>query len=336
MAAPKLTLEPRLVYAVVITVLGVSFAATRLWFRYMVDKRARAKLYVGGDLLVVVAVIGSVAYFACHVSLWRILWRMRGKTWIWRELLEYRVETLQMQYWMNQAYILSLWAIKGSFVCLYANAKSAMPPRTYWFMIATTLYTILSGLVAYCLNVFSCWPIPRYWSVHLDSCTNIYYFRYLWVTSAAHLSSDLLILLMGIVVVRLATGMRRTEVIAVVFIFALGFVTIGAACVRLGVQLTFMDTFTSGAIIANSELGDRISRWVAVASMAEMNVAIVTVTIPTLRVWVRRRRTMREGLEMVCARPPSVGGLKEEERWDEETAMEGKDGKRWWRPVRVW
>lgn len=94
-------------------------------------------------------------------------------------------------------------------------------------------------------------------------------------------------MLVGVLIVRNATPLGRTEVYALVFIFTLGLFTTVAASIRFGVQMMFLkgdpakQTFDDGMTLTH---------WMTMAALVEMNLALVAISLPSLRVWARSKR----------------------------------------------
>lgn len=153
--------------------------------------------------------------------------------------------------------------------------------------------------------------------------------------------------------------MRRGDIYATLFIIGLALCTIAAASVRLAVQIKLLQKMTDAAaemiklstpsldgiadlsnidvtasthkLMANSQkLMEKLTEWVAMASMAEINIALAAVALPSVRIWVRIRKERREGMEMELvvlgelAREHREGAVEDEgrgESWPERISL---------------
>lgn len=98
--------------------------------------------------------------------------------------------------------------------------------------------------------------------------------------------------ILGFFVISTATRLHRGEKAGILLIFILGLVTIIAAIVRFSLQYAVHKkvdkegiTGTSGWDIVHSA---RTEMFLMVSSVAEMNVALVAVSVPPFRVFLRR------------------------------------------------
>lgn len=98
---------------------------------------------------------------------------------------------------------------------------------------------------------------------------------------------SLLVMLVGVLVVRSATPLGRTELVALGFIFLLGLLTTVAASIRFGVQMMFLK---GDPATTTFEDGMKLTHWMIIAALVEMNLALLAISLPSLRVWARSKK----------------------------------------------
>lgn len=96
---------------------------------------------------------------------------------------------------------------------------------------------------------------------------------------------------LGISLVRASFSLHADQRVrvAIVFIFLLGFMTIVGACIRLGLAVHSFKQFGSN-LLHRSHQGAWLSTIVAIITLGEMSIALVTISLPSLRVLLRSQR----------------------------------------------
>lgn len=111
---------------------------------------------------------------------------------------------------------------------------------------------------------------------------------------------------MGFLVIR--TLRYQTHMLpAITFIFILGVLTIIVNSLRCGLSITLIDQLKTGNVILGNKAAEKLAEWASVITLAEHSVALIAVSLPSLRVWwrawameekVRERRGAEVILEM--------------------------------------
>jgi len=209
------------------------------------------------------------------------------------EGFKFMQENMQTSYYFYLGFVTSIWLIKGSFLCNYYGIAGSMSKWMYRTLIMATVFTAITYCVVMGLFLFSCMPPSRAWSLGKDNCFVKWHFVYSIVMTSMHLSSDIAVMSVGVVVVRLSKiGRGRRERVAIFLIFFIGLLTVAAACLRFGVE-AHMNKGLKGASFMTDKSGERMQEWLVAATVAEINVGMMAACLPAFRVWIRRVEEVR-------------------------------------------
>ncbi|TGZ78458.1 hypothetical protein EX30DRAFT_365955 [Ascodesmis nigricans] len=189
-----------------------------------------------------------------------------------------------------------LWLVKGSFIAVYFEISTHFVKRVRYMLYGVTVFVIVTFVVNILMKFLWCMPFNRNWSLGPDRCTFTVALPVNTCTAFFNIATDIarnlfhtmlfvelsltvrLVMAFFVVVVN-SLQLDHRELIAAVFVGAIGFCTIIAAAVRYGVAYTsFKD---SDASWRNTK---RLLFWTNV----EMGLVIVAVTLPACRVILRR------------------------------------------------
>ncbi|ORX96906.1 hypothetical protein BCR34DRAFT_642708 [Clohesyomyces aquaticus] len=183
--------------------------------------------------------------------------------------------------WISLFFIyISLWAAKGAFLALYYSLFSLQGKRARITLAVASIFTAATFLLHIFLIAFWCSPISRNWSPppgqHL--CSAVHSMSSVTISTFTNIATDLVILSIPISTL-LATQLGRSEKAGLVFVFAMGSVSILAAGVRF-VTLKLVQN------VPRAEITHTIDVW----ALVEIVSSILAVCLPSLRTAARRYR----------------------------------------------
>jgi len=317
-----MTITPKEIYPGLITAIGAVFMGLRLWVRYF-QYRAKvdgySRIYVAGDVFMVIGFAFTLAY-AVETT------RMETEHVAIGGDAAFDENTTAWLIWMRRSskrafegYILwnlGLYNIKNSLLCYYHDAASNISRRLYFSFIIVAFYNTSVMLASLGYHIFRCLPVSNYWSLTPLNCHIRDTVTQATVHTSAQLSSDLAIMLLGLIVVYYSGHLQGKIMWAgAAFITLLGIATMIISCIRYAVSLEMTTSLTAAKYVLGSESSSRYANWVSAWALAEMNVALLVVAIPSLRVWWRKRESSRTNSPEVnvnVAYGAATGGLK---RW---------------------
>lgn len=95
-----MNITARVAYAILTTLVGVSFTALRVYIRYFVQQRPRlkSKNFIAGDILILLAMTGSLCYFSMDLRVLRLTIRLGvdKTTWTADEKTAYQVLAMKV------------------------------------------------------------------------------------------------------------------------------------------------------------------------------------------------------------------------------------------------
>jgi len=162
-----------------------------------------------------------------------------------------------------------------------------------------TIYTAVTCFELIFSTLFWCHPIKRFWSLDQDSCRTESILGYVLNLTITHLTTDFAIFFLGVAIIR-TLKMKRREIIALLFIFVLAFLTICTAFIRGALQLK--------TIIATNkrESVNNFSDTLLITSETEILGAIIAVSLPLFRIYIRRGKVSNSPGWMRSLKPISL------------------------------
>lgn len=188
--------------------------------------------------------------------------------------------------WISLFFIyISLWASKAALLAFYYSIFSLQGRRARLTLLGACIFTAGTFLLHMCIIAFWCTPISANWAPppggHL--CSAVHSIGSVTISTFTNIATDVVILSIPISTL-LATQLGSKEKAGLAFIFLMGSVSILAALVRF-VTLKLVQS------VPKASITHTIDVW----ALVEIVSSIIAVCLPSLRVFVRRRRGAGRG-----------------------------------------
>lgn len=184
-----------------------------------------------------------------------------------------------------------MWSIKASLMALYYDISKHVTDRVKMLMHVTSGLLLVTVLVVISVSLGWCRPITANWSLGPDMCTPQAHVFPVAFTSCLHVITDILVLSIPILILR-TLQLQRAQMVAVYFIFGIGFLAFTVALVSLGLQIQVVGLPHESSSYFQ-EIQIKTER-VYLAGVAECSIAIVGANLPSLRVFLRMILQTRE------------------------------------------
>jgi hypothetical protein len=178
-------------------------------------------------------------------------------------------------------YMICFWSVKASFLCNYFNVRHSLSPIRLRALYAVSGFVFATFWLVAFTFLFYCRPINRYWSLDAKRyCSTGGNLALTIMITVSHVLADLAVIFLGLYVVS-ALQLGRRERYGLGFVFGLGFLTIITALIRFGIQIDYIQQKAKGK--SNGDIQP-----LYLATVAEIMGAILAVSLPSTRVWLRR------------------------------------------------
>lgn len=298
----------------------------RFWLRHQENKRQPWTRNVS-DALVVLSWLAGIVLIS--INAWKNMLRYRYIHYPDQSQLYYMVPRSQSAHllyvsWVSLFFIyISLWAAKFALLAFFAgvllpvDGGGASVQQRGWIRIVLVGCTVFTA-ATFCLHMSLltawCRPISSNWNIDGQLCSAVHDINSVTISTVANVATDLAILSLPLIALFTKSRERRSlmmadplqmqgqpvavigraELTGVAFVVAMSALSITAALAR----------FVTLKLVQNVPRAN-ITHTIDVWALVEIVASLMAVSLPTLRVFVRRRRTRRfEGLP----RRPGEGG----------------------------
>ncbi|KAF8543729.1 hypothetical protein BDD12DRAFT_174252 [Trichophaea hybrida] len=197
-----------------------------------------------------------------------------------------------MGYYEMEIWALMMWSVKFAFMCLYWDMARHLPKYiryTVYFTLGVLTVTFIGVLVMFTMW---CRPVHLNWTLTESQLCTAYVSPFaVHAGSSAHLITELLVLLIPILIFRVV-HVHRSKRIGVLFIFALGGVTLGISVISYGLRAStpmhaarVRKTGTFDQYV--EEIRKRVENC-RLASYTEASCAMLMLCLPSFRVLLRK------------------------------------------------
>ncbi|KAI5803147.1 hypothetical protein EDC01DRAFT_495687 [Geopyxis carbonaria] len=190
--------------------------------------------------------------------------------------LEIITETYKVQFIISLLYIITLWSAKATLFSIYFAVRSVMKNTSKLMLSLGVAYTVVVFIAVFLQTILWCGTdMSKNWTMNVEDetlCIAIGSEPVMIVSTVATLTTDIIILIIGLIVVRTMSMTGRRETFALVFVFVIAAITIGSILIRFSLIIN---------IIRNN---GRFSRWMAVECMC----SLIACCLPTTRSILRR------------------------------------------------
>ncbi|CCX31780.1 Similar to hypothetical protein [Tuber melanosporum Mel28]; acc. no. XP_002836882 [Pyronema omphalodes CBS 100304] len=188
---------------------------------------------------------------------------------------------LKMYLFYDFGYMICFWSVKASFLCNYFNVRHSLSPIRLRALYAVSGFVFATFWLVAFTFLFYCRPINRYWSLDPKQyCSTGGNLALTIMITVSHVLADFAVIFLGLFVVS-ALQLGRRERYGLGFVFGLGFLTIITALVRFGIQIDYIQKKANGK-------GNGDVQPLYLATVAEIMGAVLAVSLPSTRVWLRR------------------------------------------------
>ncbi|KAG5662431.1 hypothetical protein KAF25_004849 [Fusarium avenaceum] len=218
----------------------------------------------------------------------------------------------------------TFYLCKASLLVVYLQLFPPFMKKRRFVVWSVVVYCIVAYIASICLQIFSCYPIRKNWTVAPpeDTCEGEVLERTFQVAWALHFIGSLFLFALPFLVLH-KLNMRTRVKISVYCIFLLGLIDIAMSLTRfLSIQLGSVGDFRS---ITTIEL------W----SALDAYIGLIIACLPALRPYLRRKGSKYEYPESGrptgnSGVPPRRAGQSGFEELDETPSLEGDVGPRTW------
>lgn len=179
---------------------------------------------------------------------------------------------------------LIMWSVKASLMALYYDISSHVTNRLKMLMHVTSVLLFVTILAVISVSLGWCRPISTNWSLGPDMCTSQAHVFPVAFTSTLHIITDILVLSIPLLILR-TLRLQRAQIVAIYFIFGVGFLAFAVTLVSLGLQIQVVGVHhESSSYFQEIEIkGERVY----LAGVGECSIAMVGANLPSLRVFLR-------------------------------------------------
>ncbi|KAI1190850.1 hypothetical protein F5B17DRAFT_23300 [Nemania serpens] len=193
--------------------------------------------------------------------------------------------------WISLFFIyISLWASKFALIAFFASVLKLMETRLSRFIMAfATLYTTSTFVLHIVLLTRWCSPVSRNWDINNHLCSAVHDIRSVSISTAANISTDLVILALPLFALTslcrgrrartMDTSITKAEWSGFAFVIAIAALSIVAALVR----------WITLKLVQNAPKAN-ITHTIDVWALVEIVASLLAACLPSLRACVRRSR----------------------------------------------
>jgi len=196
------------------------------------------------------------------------------------------IKLLKMSFSLGFFYFVALYAVKACLLGLYfAFFGGLMVQRSIAIPLWISVGYVISGFLAtILLELFTCFPVSRNWSLGPDYCTPAQYTWIFGVMTSLSISTDLLVLGIPIALL-LKIRLSNKYNFAIGFVLCLGLVSVVSGLVRVGITAPKDGNETVDPAVAESNLV-KIMFW----SEIEVFFGFLAACLPSYVALFRRRK----------------------------------------------
>ncbi|KAK7915320.1 hypothetical protein PG985_013023 [Apiospora marii] len=288
----------------------------RFWLRYKENKAQPWTRNVSDGLVVLSWLAGIVLI---SINAWKNMLRYRYIHYPDQSQLYYMVPRSQSAHllyvsWVSLFFIyISLWAAKFALLAFFAgvllpvDGGGTSVQQRGWIrvvLVSCTVFTAATFGLHTALLTAWCRPVSSNWNIDGQLCSAVHDINSVTISTVANIATDLAILSLPLIAlftksrerrVLMATDalqlqeqpvavIGRAELTGVAFVVAMSALSITAALARF-VTLKLVQH------VPRANITHTIDVW----ALVEIVASLMAVSLPTLRVFVRRRRTRRSG-----------------------------------------
>lgn len=275
----------------------------RFWLRYK-DKKRQPWTRNVSDALVVLSWLSGIVLIS--INAWKNMLRYRYINDPHPEQLYYMVPYSQSAHllyvsWISLFFIyISLWAAKFALLAFFAGILGAVRGWIRAVLIGSSVFTLATFCLHIALLTAWCHPISSNWDIDGHLCSAVHDIDSVTISTVANIATDLAILSLPLIALftksrerrALATPLQepvavigRAEMTGVAFVVAMSALSITAALARY-ITLKLVQN------VPKANITHTIDVW----ALVEIVASLMAVSLPTLRVFVRRRRSgLRSG-----------------------------------------
>ncbi|CCX33659.1 Similar to hypothetical protein [Tuber melanosporum Mel28]; acc. no. XP_002836876 [Pyronema omphalodes CBS 100304] len=185
-------------------------------------------------------------------------------------------ESFQRQFIISILYTITLWSAKATLFSIYWAVRTVVKRGHRILLYLGITYTACTFFIIFFTTLFWCGTdLRKNWTMgpNRQLCLAVGAQPVLLMSTTAALTTDLIILLIGVIIVRnMQFARKRWELYALAFIFGIGLFTIASILIRFSFVID---------IVRNNA---RFSRWMAVECMC----SLVACCMPTARSLLRK------------------------------------------------
>ncbi|RPA82443.1 hypothetical protein BJ508DRAFT_414094 [Ascobolus immersus RN42] len=211
-----------------------------------------------------------------------------------------------------------MWSIKAGFITYYYDLRRHFSKRLKLFLLLVAIYTAMTFLAIIVSTFTWCRPLSRNWNPD-NFCTGQNDFVFTTFTTVCHITSDILLLTLSFSIIR-SLQLGKAERYALSFILLLGATTLVAASLQYAVTTQIIVKIKDETMAVSETVADAIEKQY-LSGVVESVIAIITVSLPSLRALLRRLVFGRGGSRRTSAR---TGGFVSGNRY----GSDGTDGDR--------
>ncbi|KAK8000814.1 hypothetical protein PG990_013414 [Apiospora arundinis] len=270
----------------------------RFWLRYKENKRQPWTRNLS-DALVVLSWLSGIVLISINV--WKNMLRYRYIHDPHPEELYYMVPKPQSAHllyvsWVSLFFIyISLWAAKFALLAFFAGILGAVRGWIRAVLVGCSIFTFATFCLHIALLTAWCHPVSSNWDIEGHLCSAVHDIDSVTISTVANIATDLAILSLPLIALltksrerrALATPLvepvaviGRAEMTGVAFVVAMSALSITAALARYVTLKLVQD-------VPKANITHTIDVW----ALVEIVASLMAVSLPTLRVFVRRRRS---------------------------------------------
>lgn len=227
-----------------------------------------------GDFIILAAWLSFATSCALYTALWKLGALQANAGWSTSKDLTTLVTdhardviALKIIYSSVLVYVTDIWLVKAAILTFYYLITPRALPTYRFVLNYITCFTAITYVAVISFNAFWCSPISSNWSMDAQSlCTAGKSLPAFFVTSCCHIITDLMIICFPFPLLQ-HSSLHRRGMYGVVFIFALGGLSIAATLARL-------------TVIARSPTLPELAVWASVENATGIMVACT----PSLRI----------------------------------------------------
>lgn len=208
------------------------------------------------------------------------------------ELLQLYTTGMQIMFAGQIFWAVVMWSVKAALMGLYYDIARHVTDKVKRLMHLTCAVLLATFLSVIITSFTWCRPLKTNWTLGPELCspqTSVFPVAF---TSVLHIITDMMVLGIPLLILR-TLHLQRAQVVAVYFVFGIGFLAFSVALVSfaLQIQIVRIDSHSPSYLVDLEIKAERVY----LAGTAECSIAIVGACLPSLRVFLRMLSKPKNG-----------------------------------------